>query len=212
LQSRDVDITHSFFNNINWIPKWFPLQFWSQQILLLLALASITFFFVPVRTNIDNRSLRQLLAALFGVLLFWLFTAPSPRFALAPLLIAAILPLCFVLYKKIKPSWYSPAFLLVALVCCIYLSGKANILVKSPQFLLHPFNAETAPYTTVKLNNIEFHFVQIIHQNTDTLCYNTPLPCICQENPYLQPRGDSIRDGFRMTPYPDSAFIQNYKY
>jgi len=64
----------------------------------------------------------------------------------------------------------------------------------------------------VKLKDIDLHLVEIIHHNIDNRCYNTTLPCICQENPYLQPRGDSIRNGFRMTPYPDSAFIQNYKY
>ena len=212
LQDFNVDITHSLYNNINWITEWFPLQFWSQQILLLLALISTALFFIRTGTNINHRSLRQLLAALFGMLLAWLFTAPSPRFALAPLLVVAILPLCFVLYKRVNPSWYTPAFLIVALICCVYLAGKANVLVRSPQFLLHPANAESAPYRTVKLKDIDLHLVEIIHHNIDNRCYNTTLPCICQENPYLQPREDSIRDGFRMTPYPDSAFIQNYKY
>src|SRR5258708_32445698 len=101
------------------------------------------------------------------MLLAWLFTAPSPRFALAPLLVAAILPLCFVLYKKINASWYTPAFLLVALICCIYLAGKTNVLAKSPQFLLHPANAETAPYRTVTLKGIDLHLVEIIHNNID---------------------------------------------
>ncbi|HEY4287265.1 MAG TPA: hypothetical protein VGN00_09210 [Puia sp.] len=212
LQSFNVDITHSLYNNVNWIPEWFPQQFWSQQVLLLLALISTLLFFIRTDAGISHRSLRQLLAALFAILLVWLFTAPSPRFSLAPLLVAAILPLCLTLYKKINPSWYTPAFLIVSLICCIYGVHKANILVRSPQFLLHPANAETAPYRTVKLKDIDLHLVGIIHHNPDNRCYNTLLPCICQENPYLQPRGDSIRDGFRMTPYPDSAFIQNYKY
>lgn len=213
LQPFDVGIMQNFWNNINWIPDWFPQHSWPEQTLLLLSLTSLPLFFIRIRNLlIDHRQLRQLLGALFMILLAWLFTAPSPRFILAPLLITALLPICFIMNKKLPPSLYSAFSFLAVLVCFIYMFGKTPQQTTISQFLFHPANAETAPYQTITVRGVKYHLAGYMHHNVDNRCYNTDLPCIWQLNPYLEPRGDSLYNGFRMNPYPDSAYISNYQY
>lgn len=137
-----------------------------------------------------------------ALLLLWFFTSPDPRFAYGSLLFIAFLPLSFLLKKVplVRIQW-------------VLLAAAAGILVygyfKRDNFnLIHPPAIEVPPFQ--KING--FHLPERINNNWNIRCYDTPLPCICQLNPYLEARGKNISDGFRMKSITDSLFILKFNY
>jgi hypothetical protein len=198
--------------NAAWFIGWFRHILWQHRVILVLTLSSIGLLFIKTGLPVNHRRLRQLVATLLLMTAGWFLTAPGPRFGYGTLLCAAFIPVSLALGGKIKRVWYSYSLLAAFLFICIYLPGKAAIFVKDPDCWLHPINIEPLAYRTIPVNGINFHLPEKLYHTSDLRSYNTPLPCIWQENPYLQPRGVSLQNGFRMAPHPDSTFIQNYKY
>ena len=91
----------------------------------------------------------------------------------------------------------------------IYTRGKKSF---QPKNLLYVRNIDVPSYTTVIINNQAYNIPKIIDNNWNSRCISCPLPCIYHTNPYLQLLGNELKDGFKMVPYPDSIFIENYRY
>lgn len=198
--------------NIFWHIGWFKWILWQQKIIILLVLSSAVLLFKKTNLPINHRRLRQLVATLLLMAAGWFLTAPSPRFGYGALLCAAFIPVSLFIAGKIKPVWYTYCLLAASISIGIYLPGKAAVLARTPSCWIYPLSVEPLTYMTIPVNGIDFHLPEILYHTDDIRCIGTPLPCICQENPYLLPRGPSLQNGFRMAPSPDSTFIQNYKY
>jgi hypothetical protein len=89
---------------------------------------------------------------------------------------------------------------------------KSQVILSSPRYFLYPQSLEQPPLTIIKKQGMNFYLPEIINNGWMRNCYNTELPCTCNENKYLQPRGKSIKDGFKMEPQPDSIFIRRFVY
>ena len=85
-------------------------------------------------------------------------------------------------------------------------------LINNPENFIHTVSLDQPPLNKIYINGIEFKLPDYINNGWMRDCYNTDIPCIYQENKYLQPRGASLKDGFKMEPKPDSIFIRNYVY
>lgn len=199
-------------DHANWIPIWFGGILWQHRLVVLLVLSSILLLFKRRGPAAGRRRLNQLVVILLVMATGWFFTAPSPRFGYGILLCSAFLPVSIFIGPAIKPTWYR--FVLWGIIgsVCLYIPGKLGILIKEPSIWLRPMPAETPPGKVIRIGGVGFLLPDRLHQDNDPRCYNADLPCICDENPYLQPRGTAIKQGFRMNPYPDSTYIQNYKY
>jgi hypothetical protein len=211
--------SHHFINsysfrkeNTSWYIGWFKWILWQHKLIILLVLSSTVLLFTKTSLPIDHRRLRQLVTTLLLMTAGWFLTAPSPRFGYGTLLCAAFIPICLVLGRKIKPVWYTSGLLAASLFICIYIPGKAAILLRTPASWLYPMSVESLAFKTIPVKGIDFHLPEKPNYTHDLLGNDTPLPCIYQENPYLLPRGSYLQNGFHMAPYPDSTFIQNYNY
>ena len=92
-----------------------------------------------------------------------------------------------------------------------YSYNKMQTLVESPVHFLYPMTSDTPPYQNKEIEGMEVHVPEIINNGWDHRCFNTVLPCMPGDNPYIKPRGSSLKQGFKMMP-PDSAFLKQYLY
>jgi hypothetical protein len=193
-----------------WLPFWFRGLSWLHRVTILLIGSSLLLWKYP-GLPAEKRPLRHYMLLLLAMTAGWFFTAPAPRLGYGILLAAALLPVSIWFGPKIKSSWYIISLWGAVAALCFYLPFKFPVMVRQPSVWLRPHVADMPSYTIVKTGNIALHLPDKLYQNKDHRCYNIALPCICGLNPWLQPRGGLLSDGFRMLP-PDSAFIQNYNY
>lgn len=197
----------------NWLPFWLKGIQLQHKVVLVTALSSVLLFFIPVKIPINYRRLRHLLAILLLMISGWFLTAPDPgRFGYGPLLSAAFILVSLLAGRFLTIKIYRVLVIVLLVVVARYTYQKTGPLQKETRYLLYPMSTEEPSYKTFYVNGIGIHLPDIILENWDHRLYNTPLPGTGEENRYLQPRGKSIRDGFRMQPYPDSLFIKNYTY
>src|SRR5260221_1336782 len=195
-----------------WFPIWFSGILWQHRIAIILIASSVILLFTNTGLPPGKNRFRQCIILLLLMTAGWLFTAPSPRFGYGVLLPAASLPVSIWLGPVIRTRWYSAALWITTAAICLYLPVKILPLIRQPSVLLRPQSVDTPAFKIIRNGSIAFHLPGKLYGNNDARCYNTDLPCICEENPWLQPRGSSLSDGFRMYPHPDSVFIQNYNY
>jgi hypothetical protein len=196
----------------NWIPLWFQGILLKHKIILILALFSLIFLFVRAPSPIDHKTLRYLIVVWLLMLAGWFFTAPDPgRFGYTMLLAPGFLFISLSASIFFHSKFYNPVLILAVAALSYYFFQKSNRLHIS-SYVIVPESIKNPGYSTVRVGEIELHRPNKIGDNSDYRCYFTTLPCITQENPYLVPRGQSILQGFKMKPVPDSIFILNYNY
>lgn len=194
-----------------WFPIWFSGLLWQHRVIILLIGSSVILLFTNTGLPPEKRRLRQCIILLLLMTAGWLFTAPSPRFGYGVLLPAAFLPISIWLGPAIRTRWYTAILWITTAALCLYLPVKLSLLVRQPSIWLQPQAVDTPVYQIIKNGNVALHLPGKMYDNQDNRCYNIDLPCICEENPWIQSRGPSLSDGFRMVA-PDSTFIQNYNY
>ena len=197
-----------------WGPIWFRGVLIQHKIIFLSAIVSIAALsFTRPIAGIDYKRLKYLMVALSLMLAGWFFTAPDPgRFGYGVLLPVSVFCLSIFFSSLVKPFSYNIILLCLSLVLIYYTYQKGYFLVKEPQYFLETIKGDQPPYQTKYINGIGINMPEIINNNWNRRCYDIDLPCSCEENPYLQPRGKSIKEGFRMYPQPDSSFVKNYIY
>lgn len=197
-----------------WFPIWFKGILIQHKIIFLASIISVILllFRKPIPW-LDNKRLKSLTLILLIMIAGWFFTAPDPgRFGYGVLLPTSFF--CFALFthKLASPAFYTISLILLSLVLSYYTYQKTFYLTKGPKFLLEPVTWDQTPFKTIYKKGMGIHIPEIINSNQSRRCYDIDLPCTCEENPYLQPRGNSLQKGFRMYPQPDSMFIKNYIY
>ncbi len=217
IQNRYYNTIHqappdSNFLTLNWVPLWFKGILIQHKIICIAALFSIIIFFIKDKTIKEIKKVRGLIIILLLMSMGWFITAPDPRFGYGFLLYLAFLPISFFLHKYIKPIIFKILLWPITAGICFYLYKKGDFLIKDPSFLLHTLETQQPPYKEIKDLNTTFYVPEKIHNNWNSRCFFIPLPCLCEKNPFLRYRGRKIKNGFRMTASPDSAFIKNYTY
>jgi hypothetical protein len=197
---------------LDWIPYWWQGILLKHKVILVLALASVTFFFTKLPTVADYSRLRHLIIVLMLMIAGWFFTAPDPgRFGYGILLTTAFLFLSVLASRVFHPNIYRGILIITTITMCYYAFNKSRGLHFS-EYWKTPVSNQTPAYSIMKSGTIDLHLPNKLDDNSDYRCYFTPLPCITQDNPYLEPRGKTINKGFRMKPITDSTFILNYNY
>ena len=211
--SGNFDYTHiPELMDKSWIKTWWSGILIQQKIIILFSLSSILIFFFKSKLSIDYKKIRILFLLLLLMAAGWFFSAPSPRFGYGTLLVLALFPICFFIGNKISTKLHKPVMIFTIFISCWYLYKKSAPLLNSPENFVHTVNLAQPSLNKIPIKGIIFNLPDVINNGWMRDCYNSELPCIYQENKYLQPRGSSLKDGFKMNPYPDSIFIRNYVY
>lgn len=218
LSNRFYNYSLSFINkfeptSFNWIPYWFNGILWKHKIILALALSSIFFLFKRTSLDIDHKSLRAIIIIFLLMLAGWFFTAPDPgRFGYGIILSLSFLTVSLFVGRFLKAGFYMLTLALTTIIIIVYAVKKSPPVIKHPSACIYPIFFAEPPYQVIKMNNIDLKLPGKINDNWDCRCYFLSLPCITQKNPYLQARGENVKEGFRMYPQPDSNYIRNYLY
>jgi len=195
-----------------WIKIWWNGILIQQKFIVIFSMSSVLIFFLKSKLAIDYIKLRILFFILLSMAAAWFFSAPSPRFGYGTLLVLAFFPICFFVCDKISITVQKPVIIFTIFISCWYLYKKSVPLQNNPENLIHTVNLIQPPLNTIYIKGIKFNLPEIINNGWMRNCFNSDLPCISQENKYLLPRGNSLKDGFKMDPLPDSIFIRNYIY
>jgi hypothetical protein len=197
---------------LDWIPYWWRGILLKHKIVLALALSSLAFLFVKPSSVADYSRLKHLIIVLMLMITAWFFTAPDPgRFGYGTLLTTAFLCVSVFASALFYPKVYQGLLIITTIAMCYYVFRKSRGL-DFPQYCNRPISNQTPGYSIIKSGGMDLHLPNKVNDNSDYRCYFTPLPCITQDNPYLEPRGQTINKGFRMKPITDSSFILNYNY
>ncbi len=196
----------------NWIGYWFNGILIQQKIIILASISSFFILFTKTKLAIDYKKIRLLFLLMLIMAAGWFFTVPSPRFGYGIILPLAFFPICFFIGQWITTKIHEPIIILTIFISCYYLYKKATPLINNPKYFIHTVSLDQPRLKKIDIKGIEFNLPDYINNGWMRDCYNTDIPCIYQENKYLQPRGASLKDGFKMEPKPDSIFIRNYVY
>jgi hypothetical protein len=197
---------------LDWIPYWWNGILLKHKVVLFLALSSLTLFFVKPSTVADYSRLKHLVTVMLLMIAGWFFTAPDPgRFGYGVLLTTAFLFLSIFTSALFHRRLYQGVLIITTITMCYYVFQKSRG-VHFSQYWATPVSNESPGYSNIKSAEIDLHLPDKVNDNSDYRCYFTPLPCITQDNPYLEARGKTINKGFRMKPITDSSFILKYNY
>ena len=195
-----------------WYAQWFAAIGPQHQLIILLGIASILLVFLKKKWPADLSSLRTFMLLLLLMEAAWFFTAPNPRFSYATLLCTAFFPLSLLIGDLFRNIPYRIALLIAACCIILYIPYKSHAAFQAHNFLYPAPTFKGPDDIPLSINGSVYHHPQTPAAGYKCMLGMLPLPCACQANPFLQPRGTSLSDGFRMYPAPDSAFIQQYNY
>lgn len=211
--SSSVDFTRiPELMNHPWIITWINGLLIQQKVIIGLSFSSLLIFFTKNHVTIQFKRLKLLFLILFIMEAGWFFIAPSPRFSYGFLLVLAFFPVSYFTAHLIPDYFLKLVLSLTLAVSVYYLYKKVTPVIIQPALLIHTERLDRPPLNTIKIDGMTFYLPEIINDGWMRDCFNTDLPCISNENKYLQPRGESLKDGFRMYAQPDSTFIRNYIY
>lgn len=198
---QSIKVTESM-KFTKWILVWFKYMFTYDKILFIPGIAGLLIFpFLKIRTRLMHFSaIRFFFIVLCVQILSWFFIAPDPRFIYG-CLFCGILLLLVPFEKKINVpgfiKFYKPFLLAISVLIIVF---AANKIIKESKYRnwIFPAALPAPPVRTITINNIQLHIPEIILNNWNPRCYATPLPCVYEVDPLLEPRGSTIANGFRL--------------
>ena len=195
-------------SNASWTTGWMRrlTKFDFYLVSMTIIAAPISFFVLGKRGFKQGKKVFLLYLACFLGIVAWFFLAPDPRFAYGLLLFSGFLIYATVLEQLAKKIFTYPLLLAASLTAIIYSFGKL-----SANILMNPSLIPSPPLKVITVNKINYSLPERINNNWNPRCYYVNVPCIYEMNPYLEARGLSIKNGFRMKK-PDSSFVLHYYY
>jgi hypothetical protein len=191
-----------------WMKGWLSRLTKFDFALICIAIAGIPLSFFSLRTVIlkkKNNILLVYTACLVG-LIAWFFSAPDPRFVYGLLLFTGFLNYAIIFSRFVRK--YLVYTVLSAALITISIYGFNKLRIAN---LINPATIISPSYEVVLINGTRYNLPEKVNNNWNRRCYYTNLPCIYERNPYLEARGNSLKEGFRMEK-PDSNFVIHYYY
>lgn len=186
-----------------WIPAWFQHLFLFDKILVAGGVAGLLGSVVLLfsRKKYFNKNSVIFLAAITLWLICWFIISPDPRFVYGCLL-AGIFIIAYRLTNSIKnhkiEKLFTNAFVVILLATLVYYLVSKPINQIDYRNWITPALLPQPPVQEVMIDGIIFRIPEPVNNNWNARCYGTALPCIYKIDPRLQPRGKTIRSGFRL--------------
>lgn len=185
---------------LSWIPYWFHYLEWYDQLILVLALAGYSVFFIRQFREWKTSPFFVFAVVMLLQLLVWMMVAPDPRFAYGALLCGIYL----LASASLPAEWYrrankaiSPVLICFGAVLLVYGLHKASSDRNYRQFGV-PVMLPVPKLRTVQLQNMQLYLPEKLPGNWNPRCYGTKLPCLYEIRPGLQLRTDRLKDGFKI--------------
>lgn len=222
---RYIQVCNRFYNNNEidftklpelmnhwWITSWYKGIQPVHKFIILLSLSSVSLLFIKNKKQLVDKKINLLFALLLLMAAGWFLSAPSPRFGYGVLLILAFFPCCFFAGNNL-PLYIQKMLIILSITGVSYNIIKIIVPIKEQRIhIIYPADTERSAYKIIRKKGIDFYLPDSINNNWINKCGDLGLPCICQENKYLEPIGKTLKDGFRMDQIPDSIFIRHYIY
>lgn len=201
------NFSFSYYND------WFLHLVTLDKIIIISSIISLPVSLVALKKIYGNQ-IKKITAIYFVAimaLVIWLLESPDLRFCFGLLLFVVFFPITALMALYVKPWLHSIAMLLFILGIgyYIYQKGKNSFAIDN---LVYVKPVDIPPYREQIINQNKFYIPEKINNNWNSRCFDCPIPCIYEINPFLNLLGKEVKDGFKMSPYPDSIFIQNYRY
>ncbi len=181
----------------DWFLPWFTARDFMTKMLISVNILSICslvimllkreFYFVKVHLLILIN------------LIFWLVTAPDPRFAYGFLFVGfsfgisyLIKSLGFLSHRSLLKFLYGGLAILFMVIVYKRISFTLNVL-KDHSLLITP-----APFGTAKTVTCYSNFEYRVVQPEGGWCYNTEIPCVSYPLVDVYKRGEGLADGFKV--------------
>jgi hypothetical protein len=199
-------------SSFSFVNDWFMHLVRYDQVLVIFCFLSLPIAWTRLKKIYQHQFITLLLFhTLCIVALFaWIIVSPDTRFAFGFLIFMVFFPLS-ILAINLSSKWYSIAIVLLSCAIFVYVIMKGEKQFE-PINAIEPSVADIPENKIVLINGVNYHIPSIIDNNWNLRCINTPLPCIYDVNPYLKPRGNTLKQGFKMQPNPDSNFILKFYY
>jgi hypothetical protein len=190
-----------------WFPLWWaatrPLFQASFILILLSPVAMAAGYFSRRRKPAASFPFAPVFAlwlVSFAGVLFWFFNAPDPRFGIAFIFVAGLLPFVFLLHGYFLP-YRKPITISVILglsvLVLLDLRDDVYQLRRNPaqvkQKLLLPEKLQTVPLRSEMVGKTRVYI-----PTRWLFCYDAPIPCTHVIYPGLELRGDDLSAGFRI--------------
>ena len=198
--------------NKPWISSWFNGILIQHKIIFIASFSSLSLFFFKNMLPIDYKKLKLLFILLFLMAFGWFITAPSPRFGYGVLLFLAFFPFCYYAGFLFTPFIQRMIVIVIIAATSFYIYKKTLTFSENGNLLLYPVAPLNTNFKPISINGTNFYLPDKMNNMWMRKCNAIKLPCITQENNFLEPRGKNLKDGFRMKQQPDSTFIRNYNY
>lgn len=200
-------------SSFSFFKDWFLHLVKAHQVVIVFCFISLPIGWKALKKIYQRFFSKILLLFLLCIPAFvvWLFASPDLRFAFGFLIFLVFFPVSAIVNRYVRTWMISVALITMSLFILIYIGTKGRKQFSLAN-ILYPSTIDAPPYKTVMINNRNYYIPQRFNGNWNLRCINDPLPCIYEKNPFLQPRGNKTSDGFKMNPYPDSAFILKYYY
>jgi hypothetical protein len=195
-----------------WFGLWFKSITPEHKLIVLLSGISLLYVLFKKKAKAWPGHLRTFMLLLLLMEAAWFVTAPSPRFNYASLLCTAFLPLSLLAGHRLPDLAYRLGLLIATCCILLYIPHKTKASSFASDNFLYPPSFSGLPDSPIPINGAVYHHPVKAAEGYPCILGRLPLPCTCEMNPWLHPRGTSLRDGFRMQPLPDSTFIQQYHY
>lgn len=198
----DIETTASL-NGLNWIPFWFKYMSAYNQLIFLPGIAGIIIYGISIWRNNNKKRLsysRILTLSLILSLISWFCIAPDPRFIYG-FLITGI----FFLFNSINSllnaraiNKMTHAATIILMLCTVPYIVYKQVENKSFKNWIVPASLPRPPVKEKQIGEIIVRIPEKINGNWNPRCYGTSLPCLYFIYPGLEPRGKTIREGFRI--------------
>ena len=194
-----------------WIWPWYKNLFRFDLILVTISIISYAAIFIRWNKFFvkANASKKVFVLTMFAQLICWFGIAPDPRFAYGPLLFGI-----FVIVSQFKFSRHNAGFNMartgILFLSILVLGYTVQKIIIDPSYRnwIKPRPLPVPPLRTIMVDGLEMHIPEKILNNWNPRCYDVSLPCLYKLDPRLEPRGKSLREGFRISKSRSSDKVE----
>lgn len=194
--------TTASMDGLTWIPSWFRYMAVYNHIIFIPGIAGIIMMCIAAFKNAKRFFIpnQVIVLSILVWLLCWFFIAPDPRFVHGCLVAGIFFLFIFIYYKmregmRHKIIKTAAITLLVSILPYVFYKGIRNDSLVN---WLIPVALPQPDVKTEQIGGVLIRIPEKINGNWNPRCYGTPLPCLYFVYPGLEPRGNSIRQGFRI--------------
>lgn len=185
---------------MEWVPTWWQQRPISHVALIVaLLLSSVFWLWRIVKRQVSTLESKVSMACVAS-LVYWFFTAPEPRFQYGLLLILPLMTLHILLGQTIKvhSPWLIPTMLFATTLAFLVMARDKRVV---QHHMIEPARwgtVRTVNYTLKPGIRVYYPLPEPGEFYSSGQCWDADLPCTPYRVEWLEARGNTIEDGYRI--------------